>query len=57
MKGLRAKKSEKMKKIHGEFSVAEEEINPLTLRSESASDKDAQVLFTYYNCSVSGFSF
>lgn len=44
MKGLRAKKSEKMKKIHGEFSVAEEEINPLTLRSESASDKDTQVL-------------
>ncbi|CAF2087573.1 hypothetical protein BRARA_F02192 [Brassica rapa] len=43
MKGLRAKKSEKMKKIHGEFSVAEEEeINPLTLRSESAFDKDSQ---------------
>ncbi|RID43876.1 hypothetical protein BRARA_I00710 [Brassica rapa] len=36
MKGLRAKKSEKMKKIHGEVSVAEEEISPLTLRSESA---------------------
>ena len=44
MKGLRAKKSERMKKIHGEFSVAEEEeINPLTLRSESAFDKDSQV--------------
>ncbi|AED97672.1 unnamed protein product [Arabidopsis thaliana] len=42
MKGIRAKKSGKMKKIHGEFSVAEEEINPLTLRSESASDKDTQ---------------
>ncbi|KAF8112574.1 hypothetical protein N665_0063s0060 [Sinapis alba] len=42
MKGLRAKKSEKMKKIHGEFSVEEEEINPLTLRSESAFDKDSQ---------------
>ncbi|KAL0856442.1 hypothetical protein Bca101_061595 [Brassica carinata] len=35
MKGLRAKKSEKMK-FHGEFSVAEEEINPLILISESA---------------------
>ena len=44
MKGLRAKKFEKMKKIHGEFSVAEEEeINPLILRSESAFDKDSQV--------------
>ncbi|CAH8346314.1 unnamed protein product [Eruca vesicaria subsp. sativa] len=42
MKGLRAKKSEKMKKIHGEFSVEEEEIKPLTLRSESAFDKDSQ---------------
>ncbi|CAA7035004.1 unnamed protein product [Microthlaspi erraticum] len=42
MRGLRAKKSEKMKKIHGEFSAAEEEINPLTLRSESASDNDTQ---------------
>uniref|UniRef100_A0A1J3H0C3 Uncharacterized protein n=3 Tax=Noccaea caerulescens TaxID=107243 RepID=A0A1J3H0C3_NOCCA len=43
MEGIRAKKSEKMKKILGEFSVAEEEINPLTLRSESASDnKDTQ---------------
>lgn len=47
MEGIRAKKSEKMKKIHGEFSVAEEEINPLTLRSESASDnKDTQVYIT-----------
>lgn len=43
MKGLRAKKTEKMKKIHGEFSVKEEEVNPLILRSESASDKDTQV--------------
>ncbi|KAJ0231332.1 Basic-leucine zipper transcription factor K [Hirschfeldia incana] len=42
MKGLRAKKSEKMKKIHGEFSVEEEEIKSLTLRSESAFDKDSQ---------------
>jgi len=47
MKGIRAKKSGKMKKIHGEFSVAEEEINPLTLRSESASDKDTQVLLSH----------
>lgn len=45
MKGIRAKKSGKMKKIHGEFSVAEEEINSLTLRSESASDKDTQVYY------------
>ncbi|CAN6970417.1 uncharacterized protein LOC103837434 [Brassica rapa] len=43
MKGLRAKKSEKMKKIHGEVSVAEEEISPLTLRSESAFDKYIQI--------------
>lgn len=49
MKGLRAKKSEKMKKIHGEFSVEEDEINPLTLRSESAFfDKDSQVYTTTY---------
>ncbi|ESQ31625.1 hypothetical protein EUTSA_v10005054mg [Eutrema salsugineum] len=42
MKGLKAKKSEKKKKIHGEFSVADEDINPLTIRSESAYDKDSQ---------------
>ncbi|CAN8264596.1 unnamed protein product [Cochlearia groenlandica] len=48
MRGIKAKKSEKMKKIHGEFCVAEEEddddeiINPLTLRSESFYNKEIQ---------------
>ncbi|KFK28017.1 hypothetical protein AALP_AA8G460700 [Arabis alpina] len=43
MRGIRAKKSEKMKKIHGDFSVGEDEINnSLTLRPESSSDKDTQ---------------
>ncbi|CAF1716584.1 unnamed protein product [Brassica oleracea] len=41
-KGSRAKRSKKMKKIHGKFSVAQEEIHPLTPRSKSAFDKDIQ---------------